>query len=311
MILYLKKLYYIISEIIFNYYNEIINEIINLILILLSFLKYIFFLIFIYFIFFYYNIEIIKVETDNIFNEKYEININFSNYSTDIKPIAIYIPKYNQYYNESMNHKFINQFKSEIIKKQIDLANNHGIYGFAIYYNWIINNNNDFNNEIKLFLEKNNNNLYFLFIWGSDDLENKYKKLNYSQFDIMKSIEIEINKFIKMIKDYIFSNKYIRINNKPVISIYNNLIDNYLKLIILIFKKKALENGIGEIFILFPLTKKYKDLKFIIFLILFHPQINPLIKPIFSFFKLFLFSKLFSYFFIFILLFNYFSYIKL
>ena len=31
-------------------------------------------------------------------NEKYEINMNFSNYSTDIKPIII--PKFNQYNNK-------------------------------------------------------------------------------------------------------------------------------------------------------------------------------------------------------------------
>ena len=66
-----------------------------------------------------------------------------------------------------------------------------------------------------------------------------------------------------MIKEYIFSYKYIRINNRPVISINNNLIDSNLKQLILIIKKNALENGIGEVFILFPLIKKYKDLKFI------------------------------------------------
>ncbi len=224
-------------------------------------LKFFFLIIFIYFIIFHHNIELIKLEIDNIFNEKYEIDINFSNFTTEIKPIAIYIPKFNQYYNESMNNKLINQFKSELIKKQLDLAKNHGIYGFAIYYNWVISNNNTFNNEIKLFLD-NNNNFPFLFIWGSNDLYNKYKKLNNRQFDIIKLLEIEINKFIKMNKEYIFSDNYIRINNKPVILIYNNLIDNNFKQLNIIFKKKALLNKI-EIFILFPLIKKCKDLKFI------------------------------------------------
>ena len=159
-----------------------------------------------------------------------------------------------------MNNKLTNHLKRKIIKKQIDLAKDHGIYGFAIFYNW--NNNNTFNNEIKLFLD-NKNDFPFLFIWGYDNLENKYIILNNNQFDIMKLIENEIEKFIIMIKEYVFSDKYIRINNRPVISIYNNLIDNNLKQLFLIFKKKALEKGIGEIFILFSLTKKYKDLKFI------------------------------------------------
>ena len=261
MILYLKKLYYKIIDLIFNYFNENINEIDNLNLIFFCFIKFIFLIILIYFIIFHHNIELIKLEIDNIFNEKYEKDINFSNFTTEIKPIAIYIPKFNQYYNESMNNKLINQFKSELIQKQIDLAKNHGIYGFGLYYNWVISNNNTFNNEIKLFLD-NNNNFPFLFIWGSNDLYNKYKKLNNRQFDIIKLLEIEINKFIKMNKEYIFSDNYIRINNKPVILIYNNLIDNNFKQLNLIFKKKPLENKI-EIFILFPLIKKYKDLKFI------------------------------------------------
>ena len=59
----------------------------------------------------------------------------------------------------------------------------------SIYYNWRISNNNFSNNEIKLFLD-NKNGFPFLFIWGSDDFVNIYKKLYNNLCYIKKLMEI-------------------------------------------------------------------------------------------------------------------------
>ena len=39
------------------------------------------------------NNKIKQIEIDNLFNDNYEIDIDFSKYSTEIKAIAIYIPE--------------------------------------------------------------------------------------------------------------------------------------------------------------------------------------------------------------------------
>lgn len=202
------------------------------------------------------NNKIKQIEIDNLFNDNYEIDIDFSKYSTEIKAIAIYIPEEEKknsqinLFNDQSNHK------SEIIKQKIDLAKRHGIYGFGIYYKWSIDNN-IYDKELSIFSDSKTINFPFILIC---DFEDFGKKNNY--INVNPHIEIDIDKFIKNIKKYLLSKNYIKINNKTVISISNNSENENFKQIILILRQKALENGIGEVFLLFPLFQKF-NLKYI------------------------------------------------
>ena len=91
-----------------------------------------------------------------------------------------------------------------------------------------------------------------------DYFDKKYKNIMNNPY-----LEIEIDKFIKKIKKYLFSKHYIKKDNKPVISINNNYVDDNFKHFISILRYKALENGIGDVFILSPLTEKCKELKYL------------------------------------------------
>ena len=153
-----------------------------------------------------------------------------------------------------------NESLSKSIKKQIDLAKHHGIYGFAIYYNL------EFRLETIFILEKLiHKDFYFPFflIWNNKELENK---INNSKKDLLtnkrlfyKSLEI----FIKTIKKYLVLEIYININNKPVISINKpTLIPNIIEALS-VLRKKAKENQIGDIFIFFPFRRIDIDIKYI------------------------------------------------
>ena len=83
----------------------------------------------------------LAIEIDNEFKENlFENDISFNTYQTKLKPIAFYYPEYNnisyvKYFNKTeitdpMNIDEIEQ----LIKVQAKLAKNHGIYGFAIYF---------------------------------------------------------------------------------------------------------------------------------------------------------------------------------
>jgi len=144
----------------------------------------------------------------------YENNIDFSNYSTDIKSIAIYLP------NFYSNNKFIylknttsidkldylpdyyyrnniNKYSLKLIlNKQIELAQKHGIYGFAIYYYWF-SGKTSFDIPLDL-IYKNKRNFHYMLIWKNENAtnennneilgENMEKKIQKILLKILKNI---------------------------------------------------------------------------------------------------------------------------
>jgi hypothetical protein len=125
-------------------------------------IKLLSFIILLYLLFFkniYTNITKDIIDIDNIINErKFEEDLDFSKYETDLKIIAIYYPDYlkkdfahfnrNKFeiniYIKTLTKKERKPYKSlylrneknisQLIKEQINLAKKHGIYGFGIIF---------------------------------------------------------------------------------------------------------------------------------------------------------------------------------
>ena len=236
----------------------------------------------------------IYIDIDNKFIP-FEKNIDFSNYSTDIKAIAFYSPKFYQInetddeFDKILNewdsirnakslfkghHQprkpgdekeylgYYNLMNSEIIKKQVKLAKNHGIFGFAIYYYWF-SQKSLFEKPLKIILENKDINYPFLLVWKNVNCSELFNNLNIS--NILQFNEKDSEKFIKDIKKYLIDERYIKINNKPVIGIFDYYNINNLNKTIKIWRDKSREYGIGEIYILINLinynTESLKNTK--------------------------------------------------
>ena len=210
-----------------------------------------------FFILFSYNFNIkksdINLDLDNEFPPIYEENINFSNYTSNIKPIALYYPEFNNFNFNYTNKTNINTNQNSItkLKNQIELAKNHGIYGFAIHF--IFDFNNKYLDDINIFLEKEIDFPFFL-IWKNNNFNNLYNSLNNdnNNNNENKINKIIFKKFAKQINNFIIRKIYIKINNKPILAIENPLIISNKKLLTLrnIFK----QNGIDDLYIICPLT---------------------------------------------------------
>ena len=155
--------------------------------------------------------KVIKI--DNLIKESlYQDDQDFSKFSIKYKILALY---YLQnviktiYLDNTKKTKFFSKKNEEIninkslIKEQVNLAKNHGIYGFGIVY--------DIMNGIKL-------NEEILNLFSSEKMENFpfFLLFNYNESYNMEDLTIFINGTIK----YLISENYIRLRGQPILGIF-------------------------------------------------------------------------------------------
>ena len=240
-------------------------------------IKLLSFIILLYLLFFkniYINNTKDIIDIDNIIHErKFEEDLDFSEYKTDLKILAIYYPDYlKKYFVHFNRNKFETNINtktltkkerkpykslylrngkniSQLIKEQINLAKKHGIYGFGINYYWFSGKTFD-SEPIDLFLGDNDIDYPFFLILNNDAKlldDDEHKKTIIIEQDYKKDdITILINK----IRKYLIHENYIKINGKPILAIYDPLIIHNIKECLSNFRQIANERGIGELFLL-------------------------------------------------------------
>ena len=268
----------------FNYKNSIISK--------LYLIKSFLFFLFIAFI--TYNSKTEKNNKINIDNELplYENNINFSKYSTDIKAIALYLPQFHSikendewwgkgftewtnvrkatplfpgHYqprlplDEYLGYYYLTS--PEVIKKQVELAKSHGIYGFGIYYYWF-SGKRLLEKPLDIFLNNKEIEFHFLLIWANENWTRRWDGFNK---DILMKQEYKTNdpsNFIIDIKKYLLDERYIKINGKYVLGLYEPFKIPNLRDFISIWREKSKEYGIGELYIIVTLnTNKIENIE--------------------------------------------------
>ena len=180
------------------------------------------------------------INIDNKLNMTKEDNIDFSKYSTNVKSIAFYYPKIHiineKYENEK---KFLNN-KNTVnkLKEEINLAKNHGIYGFGFYYFWS-SDLRVFNEPLDIIISNKELNIKFILIWQNNDFFGITNNLPKKQRNE--------NAFLTDIKKYIIDERYIKFKNKPIIGINR---DDFGEVDFKNLRMKFREQNLGDIFIL-------------------------------------------------------------
>ena len=228
----------------------------------------------------------LPLNIDNQYNmTKYEKNIDFSNYSTDIKTIALYLPRFQNISERFRGLKIIlNEWKNinittltsntsyhyprapgdedgylgyydtryeKMVKKQVDLAKSHGIYGFGIFYYWF-SGKKFLDETIDLFLECKKINFPYFLIWRNEDYKRRFLGFENDVFLVQKYNLKYIDKFVNDIKKYLISPIYIKIENKPIVGIYDPSSIPEIKTFLVKLRLEARKQDIGQIYILAP-----------------------------------------------------------
>ena len=228
------------------------------------------------------------IEIDNKLEETtYEKNINFSHYSTQIKVIALYFPNIylsqfseimikdsqihegkedtKKYYQQNLlsnenidknihlnkNNLNNNFLEYELIYKQIELAKSHGIYGFAFYI-YIFSNKIIIDKYINAFIENKSIKFNYLFILKRRNIYYKNQKL-FILYQFNKHFP---QTFISKIQKFLFDERYIKYESKPIICFEEFKNIEKLKHIITSLKNEAKNIGFKDLFIITSLKKK-------------------------------------------------------
>ena len=174
----------------------------------------------------------------------FENDLDFSGYSTTIKPIAIYnldsnIMDYNP--NNIINDKQLkeeNLVLTNELEELIHFTKSHGIYGFAFYYSLY------HDNKISYLLLEN-------------IIKNKSLKINFLIIIEKITIKLDIYALYSDIMKYFEDRRYIKIFNKYAIGLKK---DSFNKNDIIILRKTFKKHKLGEIFIL-SFTNNYNHNK--------------------------------------------------
>ncbi len=205
-----------------------------------------------------------------------EENQDFSALHTDIKLMAYYLPQFHTFpendewwgkgftewcntrpaqpliaghYQPRQPHKDIGYYDLSdvnVMAKQAALAKQHGIYGFCMYYYWFSG---------KKLMEKPLDNLMkhpeidfpFCLCWANESWSRRWNGSEKLVLIKQQYREQDPLLFIQDIAPYLKDKRYIRVNQKPIILIYNIQQLPNPQQAFQTWREWCRQNGIGEI----------------------------------------------------------------
>lgn len=217
-------------------------------------------------------------EEDIYVDSEYQDNMDFSEQTTDVKMLAFYLPQYHTFpendewwgkgFTEWTNVKsgearFIGHYQPrvphedigyydltdvEVLRKQAKLAKQHGIYGFCFYYYWF-SGKRLMEKPVDMLLEHPEIDLPYCLCWANENWTRAWDGQNKNILIAQDYSDEDDIRFISDLKKYIDDERYIRIDGKPLVMVYNpgQIPDCHKS-----FKKwreVAEELGLGEILI--------------------------------------------------------------
>lgn len=246
-------------------------------------------------------------KADSLF---YQEDYDFSKYKSDIKLLAFYLPQFHQipendkwwgegftewlntrkakslfhgHYQPREPHLDIGYYDLsdiEVMKKQAMLAKRHGIYGFCFYHYWF-NGKRLLEKPVDQLIENSDIDIKFCLCWVN---ENWTRSWDGKEKDVLVSQQYSPQDdiaFIQNLSSYFKDQRYIRINNKPVILIYRLLELPEPTATFKRWRTWCSENGYGDIYIacsLIGITDEYKNCGFDAFFDF--PPNSPFIHPL-------------------------------
>lgn len=156
---------------------------------------------------------------------------------------------------------FYNLETPAIMKRQIELAKKYGVYGFGFYYYWF-SGQKVMEKPLENFLKDKSLDMPFFLFWANENWTRLWGGggLHEVLFE-QKLLDDDDEKFMADALPYMKDDRYIKIDNKPVLVIYQpNIFDNkkYLRFVERI-NEIARENGFDGIYLMATFTRDFNN----------------------------------------------------
>ncbi|MBE6385509.1 MAG: hypothetical protein E7048_07580 [Lentisphaerae bacterium] len=211
----------------------------------------------------------------NSYESHYESDEDFSNYKTDIKALAFYLPqfhtfpendqwwgkgftdwtntrkaqpRYPSHYQPREPHDDIGYYDlsdCKTLQKQAEMLRKHGLYGLCIYHYWF-SGKRLMEKPLDILMEHPEIDLKFCLCWANENWTRTWDGLDNEVLIAQKHENYDID-YIKDLKKYVMDPRYIRINGEPVILVYRPDVLPDPEKTFSLWRQWAAENGIGRI----------------------------------------------------------------
>lgn len=143
----------------------------------------------------------------------------------------------------------------DVMYRQLELAKQYGIQGFCFHYYWF-SGKRLLERPIFNYLNNKKLDLPFCFCWANENWSKLWDGGNKEVLMEQKLLDGDGEKFFEDILPFFSDERYIKINNKPVLVFYKPQIfeSNKLRIFVEAVRKKAKENGFDDIYFVMAKT---------------------------------------------------------
>jgi len=162
---------------------------------------------------------------------------------------------------EPLNDNYYDLSKVNDIKKQIKMAHDYCIDGFIFYHYWFGNGSMALEKPAEILRNQINENISYCFCWANHSWFTTWHGHSSKIIELQKYDNNDDNmNHIKYLYNFFVDDRYIKINERPVLFIYNmSDIPNFNQ-ILDIWNEYLTKKGMKEIYIIEYISSKNKKL---------------------------------------------------
>lgn len=159
-----------------------------------------------------------------------------------------------------LNENYYDLSNCEDLKKQIFLANKYNVDGFIFYHYWFNSNKKALYKPAEILLNEISDKIEYCFCWANHSwIKNWHGKNSEMIVEQEYGDEQSWIKHIDYLINFFKDDRYIKINGRPVIYIYNMSDIKCIKEMIKVWNQRLNENNLEDIYIIEYITSRNKD----------------------------------------------------